>query len=119
MNAAILVLTTLSALLGPASPAPPASETVTMDQSAETTAASTECGPADPLAALEQADDTAVCASTQGDELDPLAGVDSFNARPSAKPPKPLGFCRCGCGIRCSTSADCGGGSCDKFITCC
>ncbi|HET8890416.1 MAG TPA: hypothetical protein VFQ41_16050 [Candidatus Angelobacter sp.] len=33
-------------------------------------------------------------------------------------PPK-TGFCRCSCGFPCSTSADCGGVSCDKFITCC
>lgn len=30
-----------------------------------------------------------------------------------------LGFCACGCGIRCSTSADCGGNACRPFITCC
>jgi hypothetical protein len=30
-----------------------------------------------------------------------------------------LGFCQCGCGIRCSTSADCGGNACRPFITCC
>jgi hypothetical protein len=30
-----------------------------------------------------------------------------------------LGFCQCGCGIRCETSADCGGAPCRPFITCC
>jgi hypothetical protein len=30
-----------------------------------------------------------------------------------------LGFCQCGCGIRCTTSADCGGAACRPFITCC
>ena len=29
------------------------------------------------------------------------------------------GFCLCGCGIRCNTSADCGGAACRPFITCC
>ena len=29
------------------------------------------------------------------------------------------GFCRCSCGYPCATSADCGGVSCDPFITCC
>jgi hypothetical protein len=29
-----------------------------------------------------------------------------------------LGFCQCGCGIRCTTSADCGGNACRPFITC-
>lgn len=29
-------------------------------------------------------------------------------------------YCRCGCGVRCSTDADCGpGGSCVGFVTCC
>jgi hypothetical protein len=30
-----------------------------------------------------------------------------------------LGFCACGCGIRCTTSADCGGNACRPSITCC
>jgi hypothetical protein len=30
-----------------------------------------------------------------------------------------MGFCRCTCGFQCSTDADCGGSSCDPFITCC
>ena len=30
-----------------------------------------------------------------------------------------LGFCQGGCGIRCETSADCGGAPCRPFITCC
>ena len=33
--------------------------------------------------------------------------------------PAKLGFCQCGCGIRCTTSADCGGNACRPFITCC
>lgn len=37
---------------------------------------------------------------------------------PGAGNPKP-GFCLCGCGIRCATSADCGGAPCRPFITCC
>ena len=32
---------------------------------------------------------------------------------------KRTGFCRCSCGFVCTTSADCGGVSCDPFITCC
>jgi len=35
-------------------------------------------------------------------------------------PPIRQGYCRCGCGIRCETDADCGvGGSCVGFISCC
>jgi hypothetical protein len=37
----------------------------------------------------------------------------------AAAAPAKLGFCQCGCGIRCSTSADCGGAACRPFITCC
>ncbi|HEX4602426.1 MAG TPA: hypothetical protein VH724_00385 [Candidatus Angelobacter sp.] len=29
------------------------------------------------------------------------------------------GTCRCSCGYPCKTSADCGGASCDAFISCC
>lgn len=30
------------------------------------------------------------------------------------------GYCRCGCGVRCSKDSDCGpGGSCVAFVTCC
>jgi len=36
-----------------------------------------------------------------------------------AAAPKRRGFCRCSCGFPCATSADCGGASCDPFITCC
>jgi hypothetical protein len=33
---------------------------------------------------------------------------------------KKLGYCHCGCGpATCRTSADCGGASCDQFISCC
>jgi len=33
---------------------------------------------------------------------------------------KHLGYCHCGCGVAtCRTSADCGGASCDQFISCC
>ena len=29
------------------------------------------------------------------------------------------GFCRCGCGVTCTSSADCGGAACVPYITCC
>ena len=33
---------------------------------------------------------------------------------------KRLGYCHCGCStLHCRTSADCGGASCDPFISCC
>ncbi len=37
----------------------------------------------------------------------------------AAAPPKKFGTCRCSCGSPCATNADCGGASCDPFITCC
>jgi hypothetical protein len=37
----------------------------------------------------------------------------------AARPPHRRGFCRCSCGSPCQTNADCGGSSCDPFITCC
>ena len=47
-------------------------------------------------------------------------------ATPAASPapdllgkPHRRGYCRCSCGYPCQTSADCGGASCDPFITCC
>jgi hypothetical protein len=39
--------------------------------------------------------------------------ADGIAARPKN------GTCRCSCGFPCATSADCGGSSCDPFITCC
>jgi len=36
-----------------------------------------------------------------------------------AAAPRKRGFCRCSCGYPCATDADCGGVSCDPFITCC
>jgi hypothetical protein len=36
-------------------------------------------------------------------------------------PSKRLGYCHCGCSTQrvCHTSDDCGGASCDQFISCC
>jgi hypothetical protein len=42
-----------------------------------------------------------------------------LDASASAKPPHRHGYCRCSCGYACTSSADCGGASCDPFITCC
>ena len=52
------------------------------------------------------------------DLLGPTAGLVSEPEGLAAAPAK-LGFCQCGCGIRCTTSADCGGSACRPFITCC
>jgi hypothetical protein len=51
-------------------------------------------------------------------QTEPLAQrTDNFVGGGSG--PKKTGFCRCSCGVPCATSADCGGVSCDSFITCC
>jgi len=44
-----------------------------------------------------------------------VSAPDGLAAAPATK----SGFCQCGCGIRCTTSADCGGAACRPFITCC
>lgn len=53
------------------------------------------------------------------DMLPQSAAVASQPDGLTAAAPAKLGFCQCGCGIRCSTSADCGGAACRPFITCC
>ncbi len=53
------------------------------------------------------------------DILPQSAAVASQPDGLAAAAPAKLGFCQCGCGIRCSTSADCGGAACRPFITCC
>jgi len=45
------------------------------------------------------------------------ASETSFVAT-AAKPGRP-GYCKCGCGARCQSSADCGGSACVAYITCC
>lgn len=36
-----------------------------------------------------------------------------------ATPPRKRGFCHCSCGFPCATDRDCGGTTCDQFISCC
>jgi hypothetical protein len=49
----------------------------------------------------------------------PVAPADDVLPDWAAAPPHRHGYCRCSCGYPCKTSADCGGSSCDPFITCC
>ena len=53
--------------------------------------------------------------------LDLLQSAEALVSQPDnlAGGPKRTGFCRCSCGFQCTSSADCGGASCDPFITCC
>jgi hypothetical protein len=64
---------------------------------------------------------TAAAAAPDGLELNytPVASADGLQPDGTARPPHRRGYCRCSCGYPCETSADCGGSSCDKFITCC
>lgn len=50
---------------------------------------------------------------------DMLPQIAAPQADTVAGGPKRTGFCRCSCGFQCTSSADCGGSSCDPFITCC
>jgi len=52
-------------------------------------------------------DDEAACA--------PASDVAAIAGESAAR----LGYCKCGCGARCQTSADCGGAACVPFVTCC
>jgi hypothetical protein len=75
-----------------------------------------QAAPAAPDASCDRhaagaAETNAVCGACT--ETAPV-GQDEGDARPPRH-----GYCRCSCGYPCSTSADCGGVSCDKFITCC
>ena len=53
------------------------------------------------------------------DMLPQAAGHASQPDGGTAVAPGQSGFCGCGCGIRCTTSADCGGNACLPYITCC
>jgi hypothetical protein len=53
--------------------------------------------------------------------LDLLQPAEALASQPDtlAAAPRKRGTCRCSCGFPCATDADCGGSSCDPFITCC
>jgi hypothetical protein len=53
--------------------------------------------------------------------LDSLQPSEALDVQPDSfgVPPRKRGTCRCSCGFPCSTDADCGGATCDAFITCC
>ena len=87
-----------------------------------------------PASAAEKGAAIAAPAAACGIEVSSLVAPDATaNACPTALPavsagvPEPeflahrRGYCHCGCvNVRvCRTSADCGGASCDQFISCC
>jgi len=46
------------------------------------------------------------------------ASTESEDPGQTQRPPL-RGYCQCSCGVRCASSADCGGAACRPFITCC
>lgn len=58
------------------------------------------------------ADDVAACAAAS-----PAPSL-AIGENPGAGPTR-HGFCICGCGATCTSSADCGGSACVPYITCC
>jgi len=60
--------------------------------------------------------------SVQGETCKaPSPGVAAESQVPEFMASHRLGYCHCGCSTQriCRTSADCGGASCDQFISCC
>jgi hypothetical protein len=49
----------------------------------------------------------------------PPSGIATAEPDAVGTPPRKRGFCRCSCGFPCATDKDCGGASCDPFISCC
>ncbi len=75
----------------------------------------------DAVAPSNGTSDSAVGETDSDDaQLDycPATPAVGIGAQQAANP-KRHGYCRCSCGYPCRTSADCGGVSCDPFITCC
>lgn len=79
--------------------------------------------PATAPCAVAPTDVAALVSGAQDDatEAPPLCGLGaqvSFESAPAVG--ARAGYCRCGCGARCKSDADCGGvGSCVAFISCC
>jgi hypothetical protein len=73
---------------------------------------------ADPGAGVAAA---AAAEARDGLELNytPVTPVEAVLPDSSGRPPHRRRSCRCSCGYPCETAADCGGSSCDPFITCC
>lgn len=87
---------------------------------ARASADSTQLGgcppPAQGVATLDTLESSAPVCSDGAPELE--TGV-FFEPIEEMGPPIRRRYCRCGCGLTCETDADCGGASCDPFITCC
>ena len=114
----VLCLAILSvALIAVAVPATASDDAPIPSQETALGAPAADCGQASPsAAALPAPDEAPVCTSVSSSPT-----IDLF-AVPIAQqgPPIRQHYCRCGCGVTCTTDADCGpGGSCVAFVTCC
>lgn len=116
---AVLPILAIAAALSLLAAAPAAAESDVPEQPAaaavdapETAPAEAGCGAAaDPVAALADPEaEPAQCSA---------APEAASLPEPAQGPPFLRGFCHCGCGIGCETSADCGGAPCRRFVTCC
>jgi hypothetical protein len=76
---------------------------------------------AQPVAATSgPSSDAALSLLPAGDDGGACWVEDAKDASAQTNDSRPKhGYCQCGCGIRCTTSADCGGSPCRAFITCC
>ena len=102
--------------LGSASAAPtceaPVPTPITTIEAAAPIEPATACAPVEGAADVVPVPDSLEIDYCPATEID--GALPDWQARPHRR-----GYCRCSCGFPCETSADCGGSSCDKFITCC
>lgn len=101
----------VEARLSPEATQQPTGETVELTEPAEP-----GCEP--DLSIREATGDPAPLVLSPEEQVCPVDSLESlFPVRMG--PPFGQGYCRCGCGLRCETSDDCGGAACVGFITCC
>lgn len=96
-------------------------------------AAAEESAPPTPEPAVAAAADDG-CVTEAAQEIEAILGAVEAPMCPAATPaaaaaPEPIlqqgppglrRFCQCGCGVGCTTDADCGpGGRCVAFVSCC
>jgi hypothetical protein len=104
---AAALLAALPAAAVPAQPAPAAPAAVT--------------APATPACQLNLASPFAAPPAASAPALPEWLDLDANGGISTAPSHKFSGFCPCGCSTKpdCNTDADCGGGTCSQFISCC
>jgi len=115
----VLALAAVAAPAAASDQAPVQAQTQAQAQ-AQTTAPGTpaaDCAPAGPTVETEP-----TAAALPLCTAEPSSPSGQLFPAPIAQqgPPNRKHYCKCGCGVTCSTDADCGpGGSCVAFVTCC